>query len=457
MATLRRGCDSCVNLSEVYMKSETATKPSVQHIPGLTLLGHNFDVPLDYEKPNGKSIKIFAREVRSTENANKDDMPFLIFLQGGPGNQSPRPESNGGWIKRVLKDYRLLLLDQRGTGLSTPVTHQTLSEFPDVSSQVEYLKYFRADNIVRDCEHIRKSLGKGKKWTVLGQSYGGFCITTYLSMHPEGLEGAILTGGFPPLVNSPDDVYRACYSRLIEKNEEFYARFPDDAEIVSRIVKHLQTNEVKLPCGETLTARRFLQLGICFGFKSAGQSMNTIHYLLESAFVPSMSKPTLSHIFLRGIENLFDFNSNPIYSILHEAIYCQGEASNWSAQRIMKEFPQFDLKNDRIFFTGEMIYPWMFDEYNCLKSSKEVAQKLAEFSDWPSIYDAKVLKKNTVPCVGTIYHGDLYVDRVFAEQTARTISGCKYWLTNEYEHDGIRQDGEKVLNHLIAMLKGEIA
>jgi len=115
------------------------------------------------------------------------------------------------------------------------------------------------------------------------------------------------------------------------------------------------------------------------------------------------------------------------------------------------------LKNDRIFFTGEMIYPWMFDEYNCLKSSKEVAQKLAEFSDWPSIYDAKVLKKNTVPCVGTIYHGDLYVDRVFAEQTARTISGCKYWLTNEYEHDGIRQDGEKVLNHLIAMLKGEIA
>ncbi len=438
------------------MKSETVVKTSVQTIPGLTLLSHYFDVPLDYDKPSGKSITVFAREVRSTENADKDDLPMLVFLQGGPGFQSPRPESGDGWIKRALKEFRVLLLDQRGTGLSTPVTHQTLSEFPDVSSQVDYLKHFRADNIVRDCESIRKSLAHGKKWTLLGQSYGGFCITTYLSMHPEGLDGAILTGGFAPLVDDPDDVYRACYTRLVEKNEQFYERFPEDAEIVSRIVKHLQSNEVRLPCGETLSVRRFLQLGINFGFKCSGHSMNTIHYLLETAFVPNCKKETLSFVFLRGIENLLDFNTNPIYSLLHEAIYCQKRASKWSAERMLKEFPQFDMKNNQFYFTGEMIYPWMFDEYNCLKSSKEVAQKLADFSDWPSLYDAEVLKKNTVPCVGTIYHGDLYVDRVMAEKTAKTIRGCKYWLTNEYEHDGLRQDGEKVLDHLLAMLKGEV-
>ncbi len=295
------------------MKSETAVKTSVQKIPGLTLLGHYFDVPLDYEKPSGKRIAVFAREVRSTDNAEKDDLPLLVFLQGGPGFQSPRPESGDGWIKRALKDYRVLLLDQRGTGLSTPVTHQTLSEFPDVSSQVEYLKHFRADNIVRDCEFIRKSLAHGKKWTVLGQSYGGFCITTYLSLHPEGLQAAILTGGFAPLVDEPDDVYRACYTRLLEKNEEFYERFPEDAEIVSRVVKHLQSNDVQLPCGETLSARRFLQLGINFGFKCSGHSMNTIHYLLETAFAPNLKKETLSFVFLRGVENLLDFNTNPIY------------------------------------------------------------------------------------------------------------------------------------------------
>ncbi len=438
------------------MKSETAKKTSVQKIPGLALVGHYFEVPLDYDKASGKKITAFAREVRSTENADKEDQPFLVFLQGGPGFQSPRPESNSGWIKRALKDYRVLLLDQRGTGLSTPVTHQTMSAIGDVSQQVEYLKHFRADNIVRDCEFIRKSLNGGKPWTVLGQSYGGFCITTYLSKHPEGLEAAILTGGFAPLVDDPDEVYRACYARLIEKNGQFYERFQEDAAIVSRVVKHLKSNEVHLPCGETLTPRRFLELGINFGFKSSGHSMNTIHYLLETAFVPNVAKETLSYMFLRGVENLMDFNTNPIYSLLHEAIYCQGRASNWSADRIINDFPQFDLAGEQIYFTGEMIYPWMFDEYSCLRPLKDVANQLAVYSDWPALYERKALKACTVPCVGTIYHDDLYVDRVLAEKTAKTIRGCKYWLTNEYEHDGIREDGEKVLERLLSMLKGEI-
>lgn len=440
------------------MRSEAVKKKNVQRIPGLVLISHYFEVPLDYSKPTGKKITVFAREVRSTENATKDDMPFLVYLQGGPGFQSPRPESNGGWLKRALKDYRVLLLDQRGTGLSTPVSHQTMNAIGDVSAQVEYLKNFRADNIVRDCEYIRKALNHGKKWSVLGQSFGGFCITTYLSLHPEGLEGAILTGGFAPLVDDPDEVYRACYTRLIEKNKQFYERYPDDAEIVSRIVKHLQSNDVQLPCGETLTPRRFLELGINFGFKCSGHSMNTIHYLLESAFVPNTPSETLSFAFLRGIENLMDFNTNPIYSLLHEAIYCQGRASQWSAERIIKEFPQFDLnsnKNSQIYFTGEMIYPWMFDEYNCLKLFKEVAEQLATYSDWPALYDIEALKSCTVPCVGTIYHNDLYVDRVMAEETAKTIRGCKYWLTNEFEHDGLREEGEKVLDRLLALLKGE--
>lgn len=35
---------------------------------------------------------------------------------------------------------------------------------------------------VRDCEAIRKTLVRNDKWTVVGQSYGGFCATTYLSL-----------------------------------------------------------------------------------------------------------------------------------------------------------------------------------------------------------------------------------------------------------------------------------
>jgi hypothetical protein len=53
----------------------------------------------------------------------------------------------------------------------------------------------------------------------------------------------------------------------------------------------------------------------------------------------------------------------------------------------------------------------------------------------------------------TIYVNDLYVERAFAEETAATIRGLRPWITNEFEHNGLRADGEKVLGRLIEMVK----
>ena len=80
----------------------------------------------------------------------------------------------------------MLFLDQRGTGLSSTITAGTLARQGDAIKQAEYLKNFRADNIVRDCEAIRNILTKDypedqRKWSILGQSFGGFCAVTYLS------------------------------------------------------------------------------------------------------------------------------------------------------------------------------------------------------------------------------------------------------------------------------------
>jgi len=49
-----------------------------------------------------------------------------------------------------------LLLDQRGTGRSTPISYQSLARFQAPQEQADYLKLFRADNIVRDAEWIRR-------------------------------------------------------------------------------------------------------------------------------------------------------------------------------------------------------------------------------------------------------------------------------------------------------------
>lgn len=81
----------------------------------------------------------------------------------------------------------MLYIDQRGTGLSTPIDADVLTKWRSVEQQAAYLKLMRADNIVRDCEAIRKQMLAGKedvaeqKWTVHGQSFGGFCAVTYLS------------------------------------------------------------------------------------------------------------------------------------------------------------------------------------------------------------------------------------------------------------------------------------
>jgi len=54
--------------------------------------------------------------------------PYAVFLQGVPGYPSPRFGSfGGGWMNRLLQDYRVVLLDQRGTGQSTRMDAQALS------------------------------------------------------------------------------------------------------------------------------------------------------------------------------------------------------------------------------------------------------------------------------------------------------------------------------------------
>ena len=160
---------------------------TTHHVPGLVLTDHTFRVPLDHARPDAETIEVFAREVVSPARAG-DKLPWLVFFQGGPGAAAPRPMGKDGWLKRALQDYRVLLLDQRGTGRSTPVTAQTLARFESPQAMADYLKHFRADAIVRDAEHIRRQLlGEQERWSVLGQSFGGFCVTSYLSLAPQGL------------------------------------------------------------------------------------------------------------------------------------------------------------------------------------------------------------------------------------------------------------------------------
>src|ERR1700750_3420124 len=187
---------------------------------GLVLVEHELDVPLDHARPEGEQITVLAREVADPDGLER---PFLVFLQGGPGSEAPRPTrhpSGPAWLERPLSELRVLLLDQRGTVRSTPV-----GTLPGMApaEQAEYLTYFRADAIVRDAEHIRRALDIDR-WSVLGQSFGGLCVTTYLSFAPEGLREAFITGGLPPIGRRADEVYERTWGRQLERNRRYYDR-----------------------------------------------------------------------------------------------------------------------------------------------------------------------------------------------------------------------------------------
>ncbi|WP_262284347.1 alpha/beta hydrolase [Micromonospora sp. MA102] len=427
--------------------------------PGTVITDHTFRVPLDHADPAGERIEVYAREVVAA-GRERESLPWLLFLQGGPGGRSPRPVGRDSWLDRALDDYRVLLLDQRGTGRSTPADRHTLPLRGDVAAQARYLAHFRADSIVRDCELIRRELlGEAGRWSLLGQSYGGFCTLTYLSYAPEGVREAFVTGGLPGLRSAPEAVYRAAYPRVQRKVEAHYARYPEDAETVRALVRHLREQEVRLPGGGLLTAEAFQALGIMLG---TGSGSHTLHYLLEDA-VPLDRR--LSDSFLAQVEGHLSFAGRPLYAVLHESIYGQRSVSpggtGWAAQSVRAEFPRFDV--DRaladgvpVLLTGEMIYPWMFATDPALAPLDEVADLLAQREDWPDLYDPGQLARNEVPVAAAVYHDDMYVDADDSVATARAVPGLRTWVTNEYEHDGLRVSGGRVLDRLIRLARGEL-
>jgi len=429
--------------------------------PGTVLTDRFFGVPLDHQRPDGEQIEVFAREVVAADKADAD-LPWLLFLQGGPGFGAPRPAGRESWLDRALHDYRVLLLDQRGTGRSSPANRRTLARLGakapgnPAQAQADYLTHFRADSIVLDAELIRREL-TDQPWSVLGQSFGGMCTVTYLSFAPHGIREAFITGGLPGLTVTADDVYRQTYRTVAAKNAAHYERYPDDAERARRIARYLADHDVRLPDGGPLSVQAFQSLGAMLGQSSGSHSL---HYLLENPFADD----ELSDAFLYAVMNELTFAAGPLYALLHEAGYAQGCATRWSAQRIRAEFGEFDPGpaideapgGAPLYFTGEMIYPWMIDADPVLRPLREAADILAERDDWPPLYDPSRLAANHVPVAAAVYYHDMYVDRELSMQTAQAIRGLQAWVTSEYEHDGLRVSDGAVLDRLIGMAHGNI-
>ncbi|UGS27626.1 alpha/beta hydrolase [Microbacterium resistens] len=399
----------------------TSARTAVRRMQDLTVHEHTLTVPLVWGDPSDtRTIDVFAAVV---SRSGGEELPFLVFLQGGPGHEAPRAfHSPTGplWLDDALREYRVVLLDQRGTGRSTPVGDRDLDAGPDAAA--ERLTHLRADAIVRDAEALRAHLG-ADRWNLLGQSFGGFTTLAYLSAFPDALDHVYITGGLSTVTRHPDEVYALCYDKMRDASNRYYRRFPEHRDRMHRLVDRAASGGIVLPDGEVVSPSRLRSVGSALGTNDGWQS---IWSLLEL----DPDSPAFRYDLARAMP--FD-GRNPLYYVFHESSYASGHTTSWSAERVEPD----DFREDVTLFTGEHIRSEWTETVPAFRPWAAVARALAEHP-WPRIYDAEALASSGARGAAAVYVNDVYVPLEFSLETAALLPGVTPWITSEYEHNGLR-------------------
>ncbi|MGK2349753.1 alpha/beta fold hydrolase [Actinomyces sp. W5033] len=428
-----------------------ASSPWSTATAGLLTREHHLTVPLDRSGagdtwPDGSTtLTVYAREVtRAGHGVTAPDplaRPALVFLQGGPGCESPRPSADAGlgWLGAVLEHYRVILLDQRGTGRSTPIDHPGAGG--DDAGTARLLTHMRADEIVEDCEDLRRALGI-ERWSLLGQSFGGFCCVRYLSAHADSLERVHVTGGLPAVGRPIDEVYTLTYEAMRLRSEEYYARYPGDRDRVAALVEASARGELRDPHGVSVGPQRVRSLGSLLG---ASGGMDALHHLLER-------DPGSWALRCDLVDSLAFTPRNPLYAVIHESCWADGGSTAWAAERVRPA--AFDA--DPTLLTGEHITPRMIEDDPLLRPWLAVAEALAD-TVWPRLYDEQALGAAAgVSGAAAVYARDVYVPLETSLATAALVPGLRTWVTSEYEHNGSRASGGEVFRRLVALAGGTV-
>ena len=169
------------------------------------------------ERPVDPDSPASTQHIAYAEYGNPEGIP-AVFIHGGPGGGTSAKEA------RFFNPdkYRIVLIDQRGCGKSTP----HLAD-PDTNIDAE-LSVNTTSELIGDIEAIRETLAIDK-WVVFGGSWGSTLSLAYTQAHPERTLAIVLRGVFMLRRTELDWYYNGGAAYMFpDKWERFLSVIPDD-------------------------------------------------------------------------------------------------------------------------------------------------------------------------------------------------------------------------------------
>jgi pimeloyl-ACP methyl ester carboxylesterase len=181
--------------------------------------GH-LSVPLD---PSGASSETITLAMRRHRAPVGDERDAVIALAGGPGPAAiPFAEQFAHMLGPIVSTRDLIVLDQRGIGLSHPLSCHRFEVQPgeeargravaECAAQLGPTRtFYTTAQSVADIEAIRRA-GGYEKLVLYGTSYGTKVAERYAQAHPDRVEALVLDSVVPP--NGPDPLNRATFAAV---------------------------------------------------------------------------------------------------------------------------------------------------------------------------------------------------------------------------------------------------
>lgn len=305
--------------------------------------------PLNFEDPDGAQISLFVAVIRSL--APNPAADAVTVVNGGPGASSTELYADlAGVFGGLLRDRDIVVIDQRGTGQSTPLECPELeaatssSVDPSQEQMRDELqgftkqclaalpadpRFFTTSAAVRDLEAVREALGYDQL-NLYGVSYGTRVVQHYARRYPAQTRALIIDGVLPPglamgpMVSSNaqlvlDNIFTRCAAEPACQQA-----FPNLSADFKTLATQLRAAPVTLQVNDPVTG---VPVDLDLGYGHLATSIRIMAYAPETvSLIPVLIDQAANHnnylpIATQALQIQQQLNASMSYG-MHNAVVC---------------------------------------------------------------------------------------------------------------------------------------